>query len=82
MTCQAWNANDMNLINKNFVRDLCTIRKCYVDPFMHGHWGLDLERFFGSRLKKTSPYSPQTTIDDNDVTGPHVATRPTFFMTN
>jgi hypothetical protein len=76
MTCQAWNANDMNLINKNFVRDLCTIRKCYVDPFMHGNWAYDLEPFFASRLRKSSPYSPRTTIDDNDLVGPGVTTVP------
>jgi hypothetical protein len=69
MTCSAWNANDMNLINKNFVRDLCTLRKCPVDPFMHGNWALDLEPFFASRLRKSSVYSPTTTIDDNDVIG-------------
>ncbi len=56
----------MNLINKNFVRDLCEVRKCPVDPFMHGNWAVDYEPFYPSRLRKNSVYSPSTTIDDND----------------
>ena len=36
--CSAWNEREMNLINKNYARDFCTLRKCYVDPFMHGNF--------------------------------------------
>ena len=39
-------------INKNFVRDLCTVRKCYVDPYMTGRYSQALEPFHGSQLPK------------------------------